>query len=80
MALLDGDAEWTQAHAIEIARAQPDRWKDLLYAMYIKESGDQLDRMAATIVAEGITTRRLVAFATRRFGESTRERIGRAFA
>lgn len=78
-ALLDGDGEWVQAHKIEIARAQPDRWKDLLKAIGIVGTDDQLGSLAATIVADGLATRaEVIAFAKKSFSRAARAQIEHA--
>ena len=78
-ALLDGDGEWVQTHTIEIARAQPDRWKDLLNAIRFVRTDDQLGPLAATIVAERLATReQVITFAKESLSQAPRTQIEHA--
>lgn len=58
IALADCDADWLLANAVDVAAAAPGRWKDVLYALYLREKTDQLAGVAAAIVARGIATPR----------------------
>ena len=72
IALLDVDAEWVLANPREIAGAQPDRWKDLLYAVKTVGPGDQLGAIALAVVDAGVATRASVlSFCAKRFSRST---------
>ena len=76
IALLDRDRDWALEHLFDIAGSQPDRWKDVLYAVVVMGPGDKLGEIAATLVSRGIASRGdVLAFADLRPSRSLREAI-----